>query len=81
VYLIGSADLMYRNLSRRVEAMVRVEEPALQSRLQEVIDVNLADRRLAWDLGPDGRWVRRQGAGPDSQHRFQDLASAREAAE
>src|SRR5689334_22439297 len=40
VYYIGSADLMPRNLDRRVEALVPVEAPELQDRLQEVLDVN-----------------------------------------
>jgi polyphosphate kinase len=56
VYLIGSADLMPRNLDRRVEALVPVDEPALQARLQQVLDVNLADDELAWELHPDGSW-------------------------
>jgi polyphosphate kinase len=77
VFLVGSADLMYRNLSKRVEAMVRVEDPALQHRLQEILDVDLADGRLAWDLGPDGRWRRRRGAGVESQRRFEELALVR----
>ena len=77
VYVIGSADLMYRNLSKRVEAMVRIHDPSLQSRLREVLDVNLGDQRLAWDLDADGRWVRRRGPGVESQRRFQDLALSR----
>jgi polyphosphate kinase len=56
VYLIGSADLMPRNLDRRVEALVPVDEPALQARLQQVLDVNLADDELAWELQPGGSW-------------------------
>jgi polyphosphate kinase len=56
VYLTGSADLMPRNLDRRVEALVPVEDPSLQVRLQQVLDVNLADDELAWVLGSDGSW-------------------------
>jgi polyphosphate kinase len=55
-YYIGSADLMPRNLDRRVEAVVPVADTALQERLQEVLDVNLADDVLAWRLLPDGSW-------------------------
>jgi polyphosphate kinase len=55
-YFIGSADLMPRNLDRRVEAVVPVADTALQERLQEVLDVNLADDVLAWRLLPDGSW-------------------------
>ena len=49
-YYIGSADLMPRNLDRRVEALVPVDDPELQARLQEILDVNLADDVLAWKL-------------------------------
>jgi polyphosphate kinase len=56
VYLIGSADLMPRNLDRRVEALVPVESPELQRRLQDVLDVNLADDELSWELASDGSW-------------------------
>ena len=55
-YFIGSADLMPRNLDRRVEAVISVDDPALQGRLQQVLDVNLADDELAWTLLPDGSW-------------------------
>jgi polyphosphate kinase len=56
VYYIGSADLMPRNLDRRVEALVPVQQPDLQDRLAEILDVNLADDTLAWELEPDGTW-------------------------
>ena len=48
---------MPRNLDRRVEALVPVEDPLLQARLEEVLAVNLADDTLAWTLGPDGDWT------------------------
>jgi polyphosphate kinase len=56
-YLIGSADLMPRNLDRRVEATVPVLDPALRSRLQHVLDLCLADQRQAWELRGD-EWTR-----------------------
>jgi polyphosphate kinase len=56
-YLIGSADLMPRNLDRRVEATVPVLDPALQARLQHILDLCLADQRQAWVLRGD-RWTR-----------------------
>lgn len=55
-YYIGSADLMPRNLDRRVEAVVPVDDPALQTRLDDIIEVQMADDVLAWELGADGRW-------------------------
>jgi len=57
-WLIGSGDLMPRNLDRRVEALAPVTDPALTERLQEVLDVAWADDLLAWELGPDARWRR-----------------------
>jgi len=57
-YLIGSADLMPRNLDHRVEALAPVEDADLQFRLDEIIDVLMADDELAWELGGDGQWHR-----------------------
>jgi len=55
-YLIGSADLMPRNLDRRVEAVTPVDHVDLQARLQEILDVCLADDLLASVLHADGSW-------------------------
>jgi len=55
-YFIGSADLMARNLDQRVEVVAPVEDEVLVERLREVLDANLADDRLAWELEPEGRW-------------------------
>ena len=55
-YLIGSADLMPRNLNRRIEALVPVNDPRLQARLQNILDVGLHERARAWTLHPDGGW-------------------------
>ena len=58
-YLIGSADLMTRNLDRRVEAVLPVTDEAARARLQEILDIELADDQLAWQLdGNDGSWQR-----------------------
>jgi polyphosphate kinase len=57
-YLIGSGDWMPRNLDRRVEAIAPVTDPAMQARLEEILQVNLADDLLAWELGPDSVWRR-----------------------
>jgi len=56
--LIGSADLMERNLDRRVEALAPVEDPPLKQRLGEIVRVMLADDRRSWQLCPDGEWRR-----------------------
>lgn len=58
-YFIGSADWMYRNLHARVEAVTPIEEPALRSRLWEILRAELADRRQCWDMDGDGRYTLR----------------------
>ena len=64
--LIGSADLMPRNLDRRVEALVPVDEPELQARLEEILEVNLADDTLAWALDDRRRVAPRRRRGRPS---------------
>ena len=60
LYFIGSADWMSRNLTARVEAIVPVEEPALQEQLQRILDACLKDRRQAWQLQVGGLYQRRE---------------------
>jgi len=55
-YLIGSADLMSRNLDRRVEALVPVIDPMTRKKLDSIIEANLADDRRAWSLDSQGTW-------------------------
>jgi len=77
-YLIGSADLMPRNLDRRVETLVPVVDPELTARLWEVLEVELADDVLAWHLHPDGRWERVPRGGALETHvRLQELTVQR----
>lgn len=59
-YFFGSADWMPRNFDRRVEVVTPVANPHFQERLQQVLEVCLADNRQAWDLQPDGSYVQRQ---------------------
>ncbi|GEA80348.1 RNA degradosome polyphosphate kinase [Cellulomonas uda] len=56
--LIGSADLMHRNLDRRVEALVRVADPDQVAELVDLVDESVADTTSSWHLGPDGAWRR-----------------------
>jgi polyphosphate kinase len=76
-YYIGSADLMPRNLDRRVECVAPVTDPALAARLAEILAVNLADDVLAWELRPDGWRKVRTKAGINAHDRLQELADAR----
>jgi polyphosphate kinase len=56
-FLIGSADWMDRNLSRRIEAIAPVDARQLRERLWEVLQVQLADQRNAWQMQSDGSYV------------------------
>jgi polyphosphate kinase len=56
--LIGSADLMERNLDRRIEALVPVRDPELQQRLLEILELIFTDDVNSWVLGSDRRWRR-----------------------
>jgi len=77
-YLIGSADLMPRNLDRRVEALCPVDAPPLRARLDEILTVNLADDVLAWELAADGAWHKVETLiGLDAQARLRALAVER----
>ena len=55
---IGSADLMHRNLDRRVEALVEIKSPDASSIVQ-VLDLAFSNGVSAWELAPDNRWLRR----------------------
>ena len=68
LYLIGSADLMGRNLDRRVEAFVPVTDDVAIARLEQVLDANLADDRRAWQLNGDGSWVAPDPSGTMELH-------------
>ena len=53
---IGSADLMDRNLSRRVESLVRIAEPEHKASLIELLDEYLSDEIANWQMMPNGKW-------------------------
>ena len=56
---IGSADLMHRNLDRRVETLLSLSDPDEVADLEALFDFALDPQTSAWDLNPDGTWVRR----------------------
>jgi polyphosphate kinase len=64
--LMGSADLMPRNLDSRVELVAPVEEAVLKAELLDVLERSFADNANCWDLDSDGCWSRRQ---PDGEVR------------
>ena len=61
-FFIGSADWMTRNLSRRMEAVTPIGDPRLKAELEEILRVYEADNCSAWDMQPDGDYVRRRPA-------------------
>jgi polyphosphate kinase len=70
---IGSADWMTRNLDRRVEAVVPIEDVTIAKDLQEILGILLADNRQAWDLQPDGNYIQRQPADDSLEQSAQKL--------
>ncbi len=55
---IGSADLMHRNLDRRVELLIRVTDSAQKRELRDLIGLAMDESVASWWLDPDGSWVR-----------------------
>ncbi len=81
-YLIGSADMMARNLDNRVELVGPIDDPQACAEIQEVLDLQLADTALAWELGPDAEWRRvrpAQGEEPLNSQEAQMELAARQA--
>ncbi len=75
---IGSADLMTRNLDRRVEVVTPVEDLPLAARLRDVLDALLADDVLAWELDATGTWRRASGTRVENvQTKMQEAAERR----
>jgi polyphosphate kinase len=70
--LIGSSDLMPRNLDRRVEAVVPVSEPELNKKIAQFLELELTDDTLAWELAGDGTWNKAAaGRGVNTQQEMQ----------
>jgi polyphosphate kinase len=66
-FFIGSADWMFRNLSKRVEVVTPVFDAGAKARLWEVLDICLRDRRQAWVLGDEGTYTQlRPEEGPEA---------------
>ncbi|MEU5423466.1 RNA degradosome polyphosphate kinase [Streptomyces sp. NPDC001407] len=55
---LGSADMMHRNLDRRIETLVRVTDPAHRASLGRLLETGMSDSTASWHLGPDGCWRR-----------------------
>jgi polyphosphate kinase len=67
-FWIGSADMMHRNLDRRVEVLVQVKDPKLTAYLDDLFVSALDPSTRCWELGPDGQWT----ASPRDGHTVRD---------
>jgi polyphosphate kinase len=59
---IGSADMMHRNLDRRVEALVKLVQPDHIREINDLFDLAMSPESASWQLDSDGHWTRRQFA-------------------
>jgi polyphosphate kinase len=76
-YFLGSADMMPRNLDSRVEVLVPVEDPALRSEIDLLLETSLSDTRSSFQLQPDGTWKRRRPAEGEPERSAQEELMAR----
>ncbi len=78
---IGSADWMKRNLDSRVETIAPIGDPVLREQLRQILDVYDQDNASAWDLQPNGSYVRRQPAAGEPRRAAQEVFIAMARAE
>ena len=76
---IGSADVMPRNLDRRIEVLVPVEDAQLRAEVTAILDALVADTRFAWELDGDGVWQRTKPRKKEKPVSAQELLMARAA--
>ena len=67
-FWIGSADMMHRNLDRRIEVLAQVKNPKLTAQLNEIFESALDPATRCWELGSDGKWT----AAPHAGHTVRD---------
>ncbi|MFD0784932.1 RNA degradosome polyphosphate kinase, partial [Micromonospora azadirachtae] len=76
-FWIGSADLMHRNLDRRVEALVKVTDPVARAELDHVLTAAMSPDVEAFELAGDGTWTRRTGTAGEPLTHLQELLLTR----
>ena len=72
-FFIGSADLMTRNLSRRMETVAPVCDPAIKAELETILRTYEEDNCTAWDMQPDGEYLRRHPAHGEARRGAQQV--------
>ncbi len=75
-YFIGSADLMTRNLERRVEILIPVKDTFATSQISWILQSQLSDQRCAWDMHPNGEYEQRVPAEDTVETDSQEAAIA-----
>ena len=76
-YFLGSADLLPRNLDHRIEVVAPVEPRVLHAELDAAFAALLADNAQAWELQPDGSWLRVRPPKGDKKETAQDRLISR----
>ncbi|MCA9768987.1 MAG: RNA degradosome polyphosphate kinase, partial [Gemmatimonadetes bacterium] len=74
---ISSADWMPRNLVRRVEVAVPIEDPRHRAEIRRLLEMMLTDNRQAWDMLPDGSYVQRRPADGEPERGTQQVLIGR----
>jgi len=72
-FFIGSADWMRRNLDRRVETIMPVTDPTLKQELEQTLEIYENDNCSAWDMRPDGRYIRRRPRKSEKRRAAQEV--------
>ena len=72
-FYLGSADWMRRNFDGRMETVAPVTDPAIRAELERILDVYESDNTSAWDMQPDGHYVRRRPASGQPPREAQQL--------
>jgi len=78
-YFIGSADWMTRNLSRRMETVAPVCDPVIKTELETILRTYEQDNCSAWDMQPDGEYLRRRPAPGEARRAAQQVFIQRSA--
>jgi polyphosphate kinase len=65
---IGSADMMHRNLDRRVETLVRIAQPNQIEQLRRIIDIGMSKEVDSWSLDNQGAWQRKSSLDPENKY-------------
>jgi polyphosphate kinase len=72
-FYLGSADWMRRNFNNRMETVAPVTDPAIRAELERILGVYESDNTFAWDMQPDGQYVRRRPEAGQPRREAQQL--------